>query len=382
MKLVEQLRTTLRRAVWILLDRVPDEYRPGLRRLVGSSRTVVRSAVKGQPAQKASRVVWLRPEVADLEQVLIPGPSTNEILVEVDASVVSPGTERAFLLGLPNTSQGFPSGAGYAAAGRVLKVGRSVSHWSPGDRFAGVAPHTSHSVVRPDQIARVPDGISPSEAAFTHVGAIAMHGVRRAGIQPGEKVAVIGLGLIGQLTIQISRWAGGAPVIGMARSKTFASHAIDSGCDEVVSLEADPDAPGRIAADVVIEVSGNPVAIPTAIESARDGGRVILVGSPRGVTHGVDLVATVQERGVTIVGAHINGTAKQESSFGVWTRHDEFELFLDLLATGRITLEHLITAVESPAMANRVYEQLVSSSSHPIGIIFDWTRLQPSEESA
>ena len=378
MRAVHWLKTTLTRLAWTLLDRVPDEHRPGLRRAVGSSRTVARSALRGQQAHKASRVVWLRPEVADIEPMVIAGPSSNEILVETDVSLVSPGTERAFLLGLPNTSQAFPSGAGYSAAGRVLRVGRSVTGWKPGDRFAGVAPHASLALVRPDQIARVPDDVSPLEAAFTQLGAIAMHGVRRAGIRPGERVVVIGLGLIGQLSIQIARWAGGAPIVGMARSKVFASEAVESGCDDVVSLEADPDAPAGMLADVVIEVTGSPAAIPTAIAAARDGGRVVIVGSPRGVTHGVDLPATAQ-RGVSIVGAHISGVAGRESSVGRWTRHDESELFLDLVASGRIRLQHLMTESESPSNANRVYESLVSSSNTPMGIVFDWRLLREDE---
>ena len=379
MRFVDQLKTTLRRFIWTILDRVPDEYRPGLRRVVGSSRTVVRSALRGQPAYRASRVVWLRPEVADLEPMLTSAPSANEILVEVDASLVSPGTERAFLLGLPNTSQSFPSGAGYAAAGKVLRVGRSVPDWGPGDRFAGVAPHASHAIVRPDQIARVPDEVPERDAAFAQLGAIAMHGVRRAGIRPGEKVAVIGLGLIGQLSIQIARWAGGAPIVGMARSQAFFAQAMASGCDHVVSLDDDPDAPDATSADVVIEATGSPAAIPTAITAARDGGRVIIVGSPRGVTHGVDLGATVAGRGITVVGAHVSGASRREPSAGVWSRREESELFLDLVAAGRIELEHLISETESPAEANRVYERLVSSSDTPMGIVFDWTRVRQHE---
>lgn len=381
MRFVDQLKTTLRRFIWTILDRVPDEYRPGLRRVVGSSRTVVRSALRGQPAHRASRVVWLRPEVADLEPMLTSAPSANEILVEVDASLVSPGTERAFLLGLPNTSQSFPSGAGYAAAGKVLRVGRSVPDWGPGDRFAGVAPHASHAIVRPDQIARVPDEVPERDAAFAQLGAIAMHGVRRAGIRPGEKVAVIGLGLIGQLSIQIARWAGGAPIVGMARSQAFFAQAMASGCDHVVSLDDDPDAPDATSADVVIEATGSPAAIPTAIASARDGGRVIIVGSPRGVTHGVDLGATVVGRGITLVGAHISGATRREPSARLWTRREESELFLDLVAAGSIELEHLVSETESPREANRVYERLVSSSDTPMGIVFDWNLVRQHEDA-
>jgi len=381
MKIVAQIKTAVKGLVWAILDRVPDEYRPGLRRAVGSSRTVVRSTLRGQAAHKASRVVWLRPEVADLEPMLIAGPSADEILVEVDASLVSPGTERAFLIGLANTSQSFPSGAGYAATGKVLQVGRSVSDWKSGDRFAGIAPHASHANVRPDQITKVPRDVTEREAVFGQLGAIAMHGVRRAGIRPGEKVAVIGLGLIGQLTVQITRWAGGAPIVGMARSETFFTEALASGCDEVISLDRDPDAPGATSADVVIEATGNPAAIPTAIASARDGGRVIIVGSPRGVTHGVDLGATVVGRGITLVGAHISGATRREPSARLWTRREESELFLDLVAAGSIELEHLVSETESPREANRVYERLVSSSDTPMGIVFDWNLVRQHEDA-
>lgn len=364
----------MKRILWSIMGRVPDEYRPELLRAYRFARTGLTAAMHGRTFLKAERVVWLRPEVASMESVYLVRPGPTEILVRMEATLLSPGTERAFLLGLPNTSQTFPAGAGYSAAGRVEAVGRSVRGWTPGDRFAGVAPHASHAVVRPDCIVPIPDAVTSEAASFAQLGTIALQGIRRARILPGERLVVVGLGLVGQLTIQLARWAGAVPIIGLARSKTFEDFAKQSGCDDMVELDSDPDAPDRLEADVVIEATGNPEAIPTVLRAARQGGRVVLVGSPRGLTQSVDFEGWIRRRELSVIGAHISSVATLESSPGRWTRQDESSLFLELVASGQVKPHHLIEEVADPAEANKVYEGLVTSRKPIMGLVFDWRK--------
>ena len=330
---------------------------------------------------RISRVTWLRPEVADLETVNIVRPKAGQVLLRTHASLISPGTERAFLLGLPNTDSIFPSVAGYSAAGVVEEVGRGVSNLKPGDRAAGVSLHASRWVVDHQKLVRIPDGVSDEDAAFIELGVIAMQGVRRAEIRPGERVVVLGQGLIGQLAIQIARWAGAAPIIAVARTPALAEIALASGADETVALENDPGAPARLQADVVIEATGSPQAVTTALECAAPGGRVELLGSARGITSDFSFDTAIAERNLTVIGAHITSIAQSESGHGRWTRADEGSLFLDLVANGSLNPAVLISHRMDPEDANRVYDELVLGDTRSMGIVFDWKKQTETPKS-
>src|SRR5439155_23962261 len=111
-----------------------------------------------------------------------------------------------------------PSALGYSAAGVVLAVGARVADVAPGDRVAigggDYAVHADVDHVPANLCVRIPATLGFDEAAFATVGAIALHGVRQAEVSVGERVAVIGLGLLGQLAGQILR-AAGCTVVGI-----------------------------------------------------------------------------------------------------------------------------------------------------------------------
>jgi 2-desacetyl-2-hydroxyethyl bacteriochlorophyllide A dehydrogenase len=355
-----------------VIDRVPDEFRPELRRAYRLVRDSWSAARSGRRLIGADRVVWLRPEVADLESFHLMAPGRGQILMRTESSLISPGTERAYLLGLPNTSSSFPSGAGYSAAGVVEDVGRGVSGWKVGDRVAGIAPHASRAVVGTDRVVAIPSRVSADQAAFVYMGVIALQAVRRAGIRAGDEVVVLGLGLVGQLIAGLARWAGGSSVVGVARTNTHAEKALVSGCDEALDLGSRGDEIDHLAADVVFEATGSPAALDTALRATRDGGTVVLAGSSRGVNAGVDLGEMVGRRGIRVIGAHVSSAAVSESAPGRWTRTDEASLFLDLVANGVVRVDHLIDRRVLPIDANRVYEELVSERSPMMALIFDW----------
>ena len=365
---------------WIL-QQLPASMRPPLRWGYQLARDLGQAARTRRTLLNAERVTWLRPEVADLVRFRLLEPGRGEVLVRIHASVISPGTERAFLLGLPNTKASFPTVPGYSCAGVVQAVGKNVNGLRPGDRVAGVANHASHALIKPELLVHIPPGVSDEDAAFVELGVIALQGVRRAAIEPGERVVVLGLGLIGQLALQLARWAGAAPIIAVSRSTTFHATAIAGGADEVLDLGSQPASAPELQADVVLEATGSPAAISTAMHCARRGGRVVLLGSSRGITTGIDFERHVSERDLTIIGAHITSIAAHESVPGRWTRHDEAKLFLDLVAAKHVDLHPLITQRVSPAEANRVYDDLVAQRSAAVGIVFDWKtpRRQPMQ---
>ena len=110
-----------------------------------------------------------------------------------------------------------PIPLGYSLAGRVIEVGANMSGLNIGDRVAcggaGYANHAEINYVPKNLTVRIPDGVDDIDASFVTVGAIALQGVRQTEPKLGEKVAVMGLGLLGQLTIQLLK-ANGCKVIG------------------------------------------------------------------------------------------------------------------------------------------------------------------------
>jgi predicted dehydrogenase/threonine dehydrogenase-like Zn-dependent dehydrogenase len=356
---------------WIL-SQLPEPWRPPLRRSYRFTRDVGQALGARRRLVGVERVLWLRAEVADLDRFRLLGPGPGQVLLRTHATLVSPGTERAFLQGLPNTGAAFPTVPGYSAAGVVERTGRGVRGLAPGTRVAGIAPHASHAVADAALLVPIPDGVGDHEACFVELGVITLQGVRRARILPGERVVVLGLGLIGQLALQLGRWVGAAPLVAVARSNAWFEAARASGADACLALAGQPDAHRSLAADVVLEATGSPQAVRTACECARPGGRVVLLGSSRGVTSGFDFERLVAARGVELLGAHVSSVAAQESAPGRWTRRDEARLFLDLAARRTLRLEPLVGRIVRPADANAVYDELLASEHGAIGIVFDW----------
>src|SRR5262249_52973305 len=125
-------------------------------------------------------------------------------------STIEVGTAPRTIGGLPASeldAQGWA--VGYSAAGEVVAVGEGITDLAAGDMVAcagaGQANHADYVSVKRNLVCRIPTGCPVNVAASTTVGAIAMQGVRRAAPQLGERVAVLGLGLIGQITAQLLR---------------------------------------------------------------------------------------------------------------------------------------------------------------------------------
>jgi threonine dehydrogenase-like Zn-dependent dehydrogenase len=222
--------------------------------------------------------------------------------------------------------------------------------------------------------------VKDEEAAFIELGIICLQGVRKAAIRPGERVAIVGQGLIGQLAGRLARLAGAEPIVAVAASRRRMETALRNGAaDSFVALSDDPAGIDRIEADVVIEAVGSAPAIALAMRAARRGGRVVLLGSSRDLGRGLDWWAMAQERDLTLVGAHIGVMPRRDQSATLWTYEQEGRLFIDLLAAGRLAMSDMITWRAAPGDCNRVYEVLAGGGGEHVGIVFDWAAArQPS----
>jgi hypothetical protein len=138
--------------------------------------------------------------------------------------------------------------SGYSSVGRVLEVGAAVEGISPGDIVAcagaGHANHAEVVAVPRNLVARVPEGVPLPAASLTTIAAVALHGVRLADVRLGESVAVVGCGLVGQITCRLLR-AAGAEVIALDVDAARVAHAVAAGADHGVL--ADEEATRRVA---------------------------------------------------------------------------------------------------------------------------------------
>ncbi len=256
-----------------------------------------------------------------IEELQDPALRKGFVLVQVFASVISAGTERASVSdrkqsllqkarknpdlvakvlqdvrsrGLASTYQRVKGrlesfgGMGYSAAGRVVQVGDGVTDIAVGDLVAcagaAYANHAETIVVPKNLCARIPAGVELTDAAYTTIASIALQGIRQAEVSLGESVAVIGLGLVGQLTLQMLK-ASGCVVFGIDPDKAAVKLARTSGADAAFARSDDikslvQHATAGIGADAVIITAATSSEDPIELAGliARDRGKVVLVG--------------------------------------------------------------------------------------------------------
>ena len=177
---------------------------------------------------------------------------------------------------------------GYSIAGTVIDVAPDVTQFRRGDRVAccgaGYANHAAVNWVPQNLSVKLPDAVSFEEACFGTLGAIALHGVRRASISLGDRVLLLGLGLIGQITVQLLK-AAGADVIGadvradrVERARRFGVYAF-SLADANLENEVLARTNGAGAdAVIVTAAAADPALLNTCFDACRKKGRVVLVG--------------------------------------------------------------------------------------------------------
>ncbi len=328
---------------------------------------------------QGKRVVWPSQAKVEIEEFEFPSLGDNEILVATECSLISPGTERAFLLALPNAQGSYPSYPGYSNIGVVIDRGRDVDSFNIGDRVVSSKGHTSHFVATSDSLLKVTETVlSSEEGVFFNLCAIAMQGVRKAKIELGEPVLVLGGGLIGLLGMQLAKLSGGLPVITADLSDNRLQLAKQVGADYALNSEAEDfnDRLDKITGvkgpAVVIEATGHPQVINTAFQLADWHGRVVLLASTRGETEHVNFYHDVHQKGLTVLGAHNSVRPRRESSPNFWTLRDDWELSLQLIAHHRIVVAPLITHRLPGLQAAEAYQLLMEWDQNLLGVVLNW----------
>jgi 2-desacetyl-2-hydroxyethyl bacteriochlorophyllide A dehydrogenase len=249
---------------------------------------------------KARQAVIVEPFKVAVRDAELPDPAPNQILVECEASAISAGTELAVYTGSHQwlkdpkmTDWKFPFRSGYSAAGRIVAVGSGIDGWKPGDRVSYPGNHATHELLTVGHERgrwwRMPDNLSFEKAALACIARYGLGGVLRSGVTLGRSVAVLGLGIIGQFATRCALAAGCHPVLGIDAVAMRRDAVRAAGADHTIDPSAG-DAKGQLqkvlgtrGAEVVIDATGVPDAVPVAMSLACDGGQVVVVGSPRGI---------------------------------------------------------------------------------------------------
>jgi threonine dehydrogenase-like Zn-dependent dehydrogenase len=355
----------------------------------------------------------------ELRVVDVPEPQLDDwkVLVRTRASLVSAGTERAKvevarenLLGKARRrpdqvrqvmervrSDGLKSTIdavrnrldalsplGYCAAGRVEEVGRRVSGIGLGDLVACGGEEAAHAellAVPGNLCCPVPEGVDAVSASFTTLGAIALQGFRQADVRLGERVAVVGLGLVGQLTARIAR-AAGCEVMGIDLEEWRVEAARQAGVLDVARRRSDVGADDGDSWDAVLVTAAAPSSndpVSLAVELARDRGTIVIVGDV-----GLELDRRplyAKELELRLARSYGPGRYDVEYeqrgldypiSYVRWTERRNMSEFLRLLAEGRVDVADLVTHRFSIEHADEAFALLTDSEQRAQAVVIDY----------
>lgn len=333
------------------------------------------------------QIVFTAPKVTELLEVAVPDIGEHEVLVKIERSSISAGTERANLVGDPSVSYSvapnvrFPRTVGYSASGIVAAVGENVRSVAIGDRVACMdSKHAQYCKIPDNRVFLLPDSVSMGAAALTYISIFPLAAIRKCRVEIGESVMVMGLGVLGMIAVEILRAVGAVPIIAVDPVEEKRKQALSLGADYALDpfasdfSETVKKLTGK-GVSVCIEVTGKGTGLDMALDCMAKFGRVALLGCTRNSDFTIDYYRKVHGPGITLIGAHTNARPKCESHEGWWTAQDDCEAIVRLLATKRLDFDVLIEEVHSPSEAVEVFARLADSPSFPV-VQFDWTQMK------
>ncbi len=360
----------------------------------------------------------LRSGETTIAEVPAPGLGRNDVLIRTRASLISAGTERmlvefgkASLIAkarsqpekvkqvldkiaadglLPTLEAVFskldePLPLGYCNAGVVVEVGAGVTEFAVGDRVASNGPHAELVAVPKTLCAAIPDDVTDEQAAFTVLASIGLQGIRLIGPTFGEKVAVVGLGLIGLVCVQLLR-ANGCEVLGidlnadrLARAARCGAEVVDlsAGADPVMAAEAWTAGRG-VDAVLITAAAKTDEIIHQAAAMSRKRGRIVLVG-----VVGLNLRrADFYDKELTFQVSCSYGPGRYDAAyeqggqdypygFVRWTEQRNFEAILAALGHGGLAVDDLITDRIKLDAAADAYGKIIADPA-TLGVVLQY----------
>lgn len=360
----------------------------------------------------------LRTGKMTVAEVPIPVPKPGFALVRTAVSLISAGTERMVVEfaekslmgkarsrpdlvrqvidkarreGLASTIESAfnrldqPMPLGYSSSGTIVDVGEGLQGFKVGQRVAcaggGYAVHAEYTIVPQNLLAHLPDELDFESASFTTLGAIALHGFRLGEVQLGERVAIIGLGLLGLLTVQIAV-AAGCKVLGIDLDQDRVSLAQKLGVSAALRSDAEhisqsfTDNKGFDAV-IICADTPSPDPIELAGSIARDRARVVAVGAV-----GLNIPRKAYyEKELALINSRSYGPGRYDPSYEEagsdypigyvrWTEGRNLQGFVDLLALGRVDVRPLISHRFPINEALNAYQIITGKRTEPfLGVL-------------
>jgi len=322
----------------------------------------------------------------------MPHPNAGQVLIEVKASMISPGSE---LGGVKrrreNPTDAGPRTFGYSNAGVVIDRGHGCEDIALGTRVAcmggGYAQHATHACVPRNMAIAIPPGVSDAAASSIHLVGTALHAIRRAELQLGEHVAVVGLGVVGQFVCQWARLAGGR-VMAIDRLDLRLDAAAAAGAHQTVNAtEQDPVELGPaftrgygFDAGVIAFGGDGTEAFKMLLGMMKQApdthtmGRIVIVGSARIEQLFAAGAGNVDVRSAARTGPGYHDEAWEHGAdyppvFMQWTTKRNLEECLLFMASGGLNVDAVITHRASLAEAPQVCDILIEQPETALGVV-------------
>jgi len=306
------------------------------------------------------------------------------VLVETLYTAISPGTELDCVSGKESSWFHFPQQLGYCSVGKITAAGDDVADYAVGDVVLTGTSHANRHVVRANEIrAKVPAGLDPKMAVWTHMANISITALRAATAELGDAVVVLGQGLIGGFAAQLFR-AQGCRVIAVDRLSGRLEIAKKCGIEMTVdadkedAVEAVKKLTDGRGAEIIVEATGSAAVALGAIGMAAQNAEMILLGTPRGSCEAdvAPLLRAVHRASpnLTMKGAHGSSLPPTGDQYRKHSVARNAAIVLQMMERGELKVEPLLTGLVTPEDAPQAYQQLRDEPEKMLGITIDWTR--------
>jgi threonine dehydrogenase-like Zn-dependent dehydrogenase len=296
---------------------------------------------------------------------------------------VNTGTEIRIYRGrtIDWTEPKFPVRAGYCQVGIVEAVGPEAEGFSSGQRVFVMAPYQEVAAVPASLAIRIPDEISDEAAAFADLLDIGLCAIQRAEPSPGEYLAVIGQGVIGQSALACGRALGFRTIaIDLAEERLAISRKMGA---ELAISPADPEFLDQVKAfthgdgvDLVVEAASVWPAIKTAYDIVRPRGRIVVPARHLDKPDFSPVGHPYQRYEIALMTSfsyyRFPGFENYPIDISRWTRRRNFELIWDLMRSGRLKIEPMVTNHVSYEELPEVFQQLDEGNTSMVGILVEW----------
>ena len=324
-------------------------------------------------------------EVQILEEP-VPEPGKEEILIRSHLSGMSVGTEMAIYKGtICNLTNGrwgywteYPIELGYELVGTVEKAGAEITDVKEGDRVVSLSPHGTYGVTNRFRYSKIPDHISDEEATLAVLTTTTTHGIRRAKVEYGDRVLVLGLGVVGILSALHARRSGAGEVFVADPLAWKKDTAAKLGFPAVFDPLADGfeeqilEVTDGFGMDIVIEASGHPSAFEPAFQAVRRGGKIFIQGTH---TAPVSVIFSdyVLHKEITLIGTwSIGNILPLDPQYNRWNRRNNLDLAMDLIARGEIPVKGLVTHRFPFSKLPEIYPKLEKGELDYLQIILNY----------